>query len=149
LERQGRNGRCGTICQEDEEGKEHLLIDTDVLIWYLRGNENAKKILAANIPFKISVISYIELIQGVRGKKEFAVLQKHLKKWSTEIIQISDNISTRAMFYVEDYFLKHSLEFADAVIAATALEKHESILTGNDKHYGFIPNIQLEKFRPK
>lgn len=126
-----------------------MLIDTDVLIWYLRGNENAYKIISENIPFKISVISYIELMQGVRDKNELKILQKQLKNWSAEIIQIHDNISTRAMFFIEDYFLSNSLEFADAVIAATAIENRDVLLTANDKHYGFIPNIRLNKFRPR
>ena len=126
-----------------------MLIDTDVLIWYLRGNENAKKTIQANIPFKVSVTSYIELMQGVQNKSELKILQKHFKKWSTEILQINENISTRAMFFIEDYYLSHSLEFGDAVIAATAIENHETLLTANIKHYSFIPNIQVNKFKPK
>ena len=126
-----------------------MLIDTDVLIWYLRGNENARKIICANVPFKISVISYIELLQGTRNKKELLALQKQLKFWSTEIIQINDNISTRAMFFVEDYYLSNSLEFQDAVIAAAAIESRDVLLTANDKHYNFIPNIRLNRFRAR
>jgi hypothetical protein len=125
-----------------------VIIDTDVLIWFLRGNENAKKIIIANIPFKISVINYMELVQGMRNKQELSLLQKHLRKWSTEIIQINENISTRAMFFVEDYYLSHSMELGDAIIAATTLENHEVLLTANDKHYAYIPNIQLKKFKP-
>jgi len=126
-----------------------VIIDTDVLIWYLRGNENAQKIISANIPFKISVINYLELLQGMKDKRESRILREYLRKWSTEIIQINENISSRAMFLVEDYYLSHSMELADAIIAATALEYHEVILTANEKHYGFIPNIQVNKFRVK
>jgi predicted nucleic acid-binding protein len=125
-----------------------MLIDTDVLIWYLRGNENARNIITNNIPFKISVINYMELIQGMKNKNELKILQKYLKQWSVEIIQINENISTRAMFLVEDYFLSHSLELSDAIIAATSLERQELLLTANDKHYKYVPNIQLEKFKP-
>ena len=125
-----------------------MIIDTDVLIWYLRGNEKAQKIIHANIPFKISVVNYLELLQGMKNKKELLIFQKHLKKWSTEIIQINENISNRAMFFVEDYFLSHSMELADAIIAATALEYHEILLTANDKHYCYLPNIQINKFIP-
>lgn len=42
-----------------------MLIDSDVLIWYMRGNENAKRIVIKSIPFKISVVSYMELVQGL------------------------------------------------------------------------------------
>jgi predicted nucleic acid-binding protein len=125
-----------------------LIIDTDVLIWYLRGNKNAQKVINANIPFKISVINYMELLHGLRNKKEYSTLQKCLRNWSIEIIQINENISSRAMYYVEDYCLSHSMEAGDAIIAATALEYRENLLTANEKHYCFIPNIQISKFTP-
>jgi predicted nucleic acid-binding protein len=125
-----------------------LIIDTDVLIWYLRGNKNAQKAINANIPFKISVINYMELLQGLRDKKEYSTLQKFIRNWSIEIIQINENISSRAMIYVENYCLSHSMELGDAVIAATALEYRENLLTANEKHYRFISNIQTSKFMP-
>ena len=126
-----------------------MILDTDVLIWYLRGNAAAKKAVTANIPFKISVINYLELVQGMRDKDELRALQKQLKNWSTEIIQINESISTHAMFLVENYCLSHSMESGDAIIAATALENNEILLTANHKHYGFVPNIQVQKFTPK
>jgi predicted nucleic acid-binding protein len=124
-----------------------MIIDTDVLIWYLRGNKNARSVIHKNIPFKISVINYIELVQGMKNKKELKLLKEYLKKWSIKIIQISENISAKAMFLVEDYYLSHSMELADAIIASTALESNEVLLTGNDKHYGFIPNLEINRFR--
>jgi predicted nucleic acid-binding protein len=126
-----------------------MVIDSDVLIWYIRGNKNAQKVINNNMPFKISVINYMEVIQGMKDKKELKLFQKYLKKWSVDILQINETISTRAMFLVEDYFLLSSLELGDAIIASTALENQEIILTGNDNHYKFIPNIQLQKFKPK
>ena len=125
-----------------------MLIDTDALIWYLRGNKNAQKVIHANIPFRISVINYMELIQGMKNKRELLVLQKCLKQWSIEIIQINENISTRAMFFMEDYHLSNSMELGDAIIAASVLENHEVLLTANGKHYGFIPNMRIEIFKP-
>ena len=50
-----------------------MIIDTDVLIWFLRGNENAQRIIKANIPFKISVINYMELVQGMRSKHDIQI----------------------------------------------------------------------------
>ena len=125
-----------------------MIIDTDVLIWYLRGNDKAKKIIVENIPFRISVINYMELLQGMKNKNELRILQNYLKKWSIEIIHLNENISTRAMFFMEDYCLSHSMELGDAVIAATVLEYHETLLTANEKHYGYIPNISIKKFTP-
>jgi predicted nucleic acid-binding protein len=84
----------------------------------------------------------------MKSKNELKILQKCLKRWTVEIIQINENISTRAMFLVEDYFLSYSLELSDAIIAATSLERQETLLTANDKHCKFIPNIQVKKFKP-
>jgi len=47
-----------------------MLIDTDVLIWYLRGNQKAYKLIENLNGFYISVVSYIELVQGMRNKQE-------------------------------------------------------------------------------
>ena len=124
-----------------------MIIDTDVLIWYLRGNINAKKIITANTPFKISVINYLELIQGMQDKNELRALQRQIKKWPAEIIQINESISKHATFLVENYHLSHSMETGDAIIAATALENNEILLTANYKHYSFISNITIQKFK--
>jgi predicted nucleic acid-binding protein len=148
LEKKKRHSERRTICQRYQERQKAVIIDNDVLVWYLRGNEKAQKEITANIPFRISAINYMELLRGMRDKKELRILQKYFRQWSVEALHITENISTRAMFLMEDYFLSHSLEMADAIIAATALEYHEVILTANEKHYGFIPNIQIKKFRP-
>jgi len=125
-----------------------LIIDTDVIIWELRGNLNPKKIIHENIPFCISVITYMELVQGMRNKGELNTFIKQLTSWGVNIIQINNDISTRAMIYVEEYSLSHSMELADALIAATCVNNSEILLTANEKHYKHIPNIQLAKFRP-
>ncbi len=125
-----------------------MLIDSDVLIWYMRGNENAKRIVTKAIPFKISVVSYMELVQGMRDKKELALLKKYLKLWGVNIIQITNEISTTAMNFVEKYFLSNSMELQDALIASTSLLHNEVIITANEKHYQFLPNIQINKFIP-
>jgi len=123
-----------------------LIIDTDVLIWHLRGNEKARDIIHKSVPFRISVVTYIELIQGMRDKREMNGLIKQLSRWNVEIVQISQDISTRAMIYVEQFRHSNAMELADALIAATCVNNSEPLLTGNDKHYRHIPNIQIKKF---
>jgi len=126
-----------------------LIIDTDVLIWYLKGNERAKKSVEESIPFSISVITYMELIQGMRNREEFKKFQKQIHKWNTNIIQIDQEISSRAMFYVQEYALSHSMMLADALIAATVVQTSDKLLTANDKHYKFIPTLECMKFKPE
>jgi len=126
-----------------------LIFDTDVLIWYLRGSERARAIVEENVPFSVSVVTYIELIQGMKSKQEFRLFQKQIHKWNTDIIQIDTEISSRAMFYVQEYFLSHSMTLADALIAATVVQNSDKLLTANEKHYKFIPNIECRKFVPE
>jgi len=126
-----------------------LIIDTDVLIWYLRGNKKAREVVETSIPFSISAITYMELIQGMKNKDEFRLFQKQMQKWNTDIMQIDKEISSRAVFYVQEYALSHSMMLADALIAATVVQNSEILLTGNDKHYKFIPNIECKRFEPE
>ena len=75
------------------------LVDTDVLIWYLRGNQKAYDLIHNLNGFCISSITYMELIQGMRDKQELRVLQKTLKSWSVKVIYVSEEISAKALFY--------------------------------------------------
>jgi len=125
-----------------------LIIDTDVIIWYLRGNKNAKEIIEKNIPFSISVITYMELLQGMKNKDEKRLFQKQIHKWNIDIMQINKEISSRAMFYVQEYALSHSMMLADALIAATVVQNGEILLTANDKQYRYIPTIECKRFTP-
>lgn len=125
-----------------------LLIDTDVLIWYMKGNEKAYKSIENNINFQISVVTYIELVQGMRNKEELKIFREFLKLWNAQIIYLNEEISIKAMFYLEQNYLSHSLQLADALIAATAVSHCLPIMTGNDKHYKVIKEIQIKKFRP-
>lgn len=90
----------------------------------------------------------MELVQGMRNKKELNNLRKALHGWNTKILYISEEISAKAMFSVEQHFLSHSMQLADALIGATAIAYGLPILTGNDKHYKVMKDIQIKKFRP-
>jgi predicted nucleic acid-binding protein len=51
------------------------------------------------------------------------------------------------MFLVEQFFLSHSVELADALIGATALIYGQTILTANVKHYKPFKNLQIKPFK--
>ena len=124
------------------------LIDTDVLIWYLRGNQNAYNLIHSLDNFAISLVTHIELVQGMRDKKELKVFQNTLKNWGVKTIYLNEAISARALFYVEEYFLSHSMQLADALIGATATEYGLTLITANDKHYRVIKGLDISVFRP-
>ncbi len=90
----------------------------------------------------------MELIQGMKSKDEFRIFQKQIQRWNIDIVQIDKEISSRAVFYVQEYSLSHSMMLADALIAATAIQTSETLLTANDKHYNYIPNIECTRFEP-
>jgi predicted nucleic acid-binding protein len=125
-----------------------MIIDTDVLIWYMKGNEKAYKAIQRANNFFISVVTYMELVRGMRNKKELNSLRKSIHSWDAKVLYISEEISSKAMFYVEQHFLSHSLQLADALIGATAVTYGLPILTGNDKHYRTVKDIQITKFHP-
>ena len=125
-----------------------MLIDTDIVIWYMRDNPKAVELLNSNEGFLISVVSYLELVQGLRNKSEFKALKTALKIWKIKILQIDEAISTKAMFYVEQYFLSHAIRLADALIASTAVLFQIPLVTGNIKHYKIFKELELHPFKP-
>lgn len=98
------------------------------------------------MPFSISAVSYMELLQGALNKQELLRMKKFLEKSETDIITINDEITRRAMKYVEDYSLSDSMELADALIAATVIENDETLCTANSKHYKCIPDLKMQVF---
>lgn len=124
-----------------------MVIDTDVLIWYMKGNQKAYIAIENSKNFFISVVTYMELVQGMRNKNELNNLRRALHAWGSKILYISEEISVKAMFFVEQHFLSHSIQLADALIGATAIAYGLPILTGNDKHYKVLKDIQIKKFR--
>lgn len=123
------------------------LVDSDVIIWNWRGQEAAARLLAA-APFAISAVTYMELVQGMRNARELKRLQSDLKLWQVKILPIVEAISKRATALVEEHFLTHHLQLADALIAATAIEHKLLLVTSNTKHFQPVKGLKLEAFRP-
>lgn len=125
------------------------LIDTDVLIWNLRGNRRAAERLDSSPRFSLAAVTYMELVQGMRNKNELQLLRQALHHWQARVLPVSEAISARALFLVEEYALSHSMQMADALIAATAIDYGKTLVTANDRHYRHIPDLEIECFRPE
>jgi predicted nucleic acid-binding protein len=125
-----------------------VIIDSDILIWVLRGNPKAEAAIKEVLPFSISVVTYMELVCGVSNKAELRTLQRRIQEWSLTIVPVNERISERAMALTTQYFHSNNMEPGDAFIAATALERNEVFFTANAKHYRFIPGLQLQVFHP-
>jgi predicted nucleic acid-binding protein len=125
-----------------------MLVDTDVLIWHLRGHAQATRRLDQLDSLALSAVSYMELLQGMRDKAELAAFKKMLELRGARILPLSDVITLQAMALMDSLTLSHGLQMADALIAATALEHQMTLLTGNVKHFRTVSGLQLEAFVP-
>ncbi len=125
-----------------------MLIDSDVLVWLTRGHAGAAARLRQIQPWRVSVVTYIELAQGCRDTAELERLKKGLAQHGTQVIAITQVISERAMQLIDQHALASGLQLGDALIAATALEHQLTLLTGNSKHFAPIAGLTVEKFAP-
>ncbi len=125
-----------------------MIVDSDVLIWYFRGNENAKILFDNEKNVSVSAVSYMELFQGARNKCELVALDDFFAKRKISTIQIDKKISTMAIEFVKKFALSHSMQLADALIAATCMKLGEPLCTANQKHYKCIEGLRLVVFKP-
>jgi len=125
-----------------------MLIDTDVLIWYLRGHERAARFLDNLRELKLSAVTWMELVQGCRNRQELERLKKDFSRRQAVILPVSEAISERAMALVETHFLGDGLLLADALIASTAIEHSLTLSSANSKHFRPIQGLTLQAFEP-
>ena len=125
-----------------------MLFDTDVLIWVFRGNHKAVESIEATEERSVSVVSYMELLQGARGKQEVRTIKAFLADAGFQAVPLSENIGHRASIYMEEFGLKAGMSMADALVAATAVESDLPLCTGNQRHYRAISEIQMKPFQP-
>ena len=123
-----------------------MLVDTDVLIWHLRGNPQATRCLDQLDSLTLSAVSYLEVLQGMRNKAELAAVKKMLERRSATILPITEAITAQATTLMESLTLSHGLQMGDALIAATAIVHHLPVVTGNLKHFHPIPDLQVVAF---
>jgi len=126
-----------------------MLFDTDVLIWCLRGSKKAAQFIEQTSERILSVVSYMELLQGARDKAESKAIAYFLTDFAFELLPLTENIGHRASIYMEEHALKSGISMTDALLAATAVENRVPLCTGNVKHYRFIGDLEIVAFRPE
>ncbi len=125
-----------------------MLIDTDVLIWCLRGHPKAVKSINELENRQISHITRMELVIGCRDKREILLLKRFLADGDFKVIPLSQEIGHRADIFLEEKHLSHGVGLADAMIAASASLTGQSLFTANFKHFRCFPNLHLKRFTP-
>ena len=125
-----------------------MLVDTDVLIWHLRGYPQATRRLDELGALTLSAVSYLEVLQGMRNKAELVAVKKMLQHRAATLLPMSEVITQRAIELMEAITLSHGLQMGDALIAATALDHGLPVLTANVKHFGAVQGLKVEAFIP-
>ena len=125
-----------------------MLFDTDILIWIQRGHLRAATLVEREEERCISVLTYMELLQGAKEKRQHEHILNFLREYSFRILPLSENVGHRAAIYIEEYSLSHGLRAGDALIAATATENGLTLCTSNVRHYRPIKELKLRVFKP-
>lgn len=121
---------------------ERLLLDTDVLIEYLRGRAKAIEYLEGlTSDLSISVISVAELFTGVKGDEEKRALKQFLLAFS--ILPVTEKIARLGGLYRREYRSSHGTGLADALIAATAEENSASLMTFSRRHFPMVSKVVM------
>lgn len=112
-----------------------ILVDTSVMVDYLRGRDSAKtalfaEILFRDIPFGISAYTYQELLLGARDEKEFEKLEDYLS--SQKIYFLPADMDTHRKAAKIYFDLRRSgitvRGSIDVLIALTAIENKLALL---------------------
>jgi predicted nucleic acid-binding protein len=125
-----------------------MMFDTDVLIWASRGNLNAARVIDAAADRALSIVSFMELLQGARSKLEIRQIQQSLRQLQFRILPLSEPIGAMAAALIEKHALAHGIQLADALIAATAMESGQSLCSANTKHFRPVAALSRVAFRP-
>ena len=116
---------------------ERLLIDTDVLIEYLRGRDRAVEYLEGlRADLYVSVISVAELFAGVRGEEEEASLKQLLLTFT--VLPVTQKVAQLGGLYRREYRASHGTGIVVALIAATAEDSGVGLVSFNRRRFPMV-----------
>lgn len=124
-----------------------ILVDTSVLIEFFRGRETEggiklETVIRRNIPFGISSLIYLEVLQGAGSVKEHNLLKTYLS--TQHFYNPKDEIesySAAAKLYMDCRKKGITIRSTiDCLIAVTALE-HNLFLLHNDSDYEMMQKV--------
>jgi predicted nucleic acid-binding protein len=117
-----------------------LLLDTDVLIDYLRGVPEAVTYLESRKEvLLISAVTVGELYAGVREGRERKALDAFMQAF--EIVVLDASLAERGGLLRRDYGKSHGTGLADALIAASAERQEAVLVTLNRKQFPMLREV--------
>lgn len=119
-----------------------LLLDTDVLIDFLRATPAAAKWLeGVSERTFISSITVAELFAGVREGRERETLEAFVRTF--DVLTVDEVVAQRGGLLRRDFGRSHGVGLPDALLAATALVYDLRLVTLNRKHFPMLENIAV------
>ena len=128
------------------------LIDTDIIIFALRGDKTVLAKFEENksIPISISMITYAELVFGAKRSQNERTNMLKVNR-IREIYPVEElNIGIMELFAdikANMYSKAMRIEDLDLFIAATAIYNDLTLVTNNTKHFKNIPLLKLENWK--
>ena len=127
------------------------LLDTDILIYSLKGHEAVQQNLRnhLNDPLQISSVTLMELYYGAyKSQKMESNLAKVRKiENSLEIIPVSrETADIFGMLKAKLEATGMPLDDFDLILAATALSHNLILVTNNERHFKRIDGLKIENW---
>ena len=117
-----------------------LVVDTDVLIDYLRDQAQAVAFLEdRDQPLAVSVVTIAELYVGVRAGEERQRLDAFVQAF--EVLSLEREAAAVAGLWRQQYGRSHGTGLADALIAASVHAAGASLATLNRRHFPMLANV--------
>jgi predicted nucleic acid-binding protein len=126
-----------------------MIFDTDVLIGLSRREFVALSLVDSTSDRSLSIVTFMELMQGARSKVEMQEIQRFIRESDFTVLPLTEAIGDLAAALIEQHALSNGLRLEDALIAATARETGEVLVTGNLRHFRAIRNLTLQPYRPR
>ena len=118
-----------------------ILLDTDVLVDFLRGHSKALAFVNAQSDrIILSSIVVAELYAGVKGDAEQVALEDFISLF--RVIPVDAKIAKTGGLYKRDYAKSRGVGLADAILAATAEAENAELKTLNTKHYPMFKGLR-------
>jgi predicted nucleic acid-binding protein len=116
-----------------------VLLDSDILIDYLRGLSAARNYFKSVDAAAISVVSVTELVSGARNNEEEAAMNELFS--TMHIVGVDEKIAREGGRLRRQFLRSHNVETADALIAATSILHRLQLVTLNRRHYPMLADV--------
>jgi predicted nucleic acid-binding protein len=114
------------------------VFDSNVIIDYLNGAKEAKQEMHLYKNMAISIVTYIEVLVGIKDAQTKKKVKKFLAKF--EVINVTQEVADAAI----ELRVKYKLKIPDALVLATAVTQDAILVTRNTKDFAAsIPIVRV------